>query len=185
MKISLKGNAKMLFEYISLFLGIIKIYIYKLFYINRLSFKGLMKCNASLNITTKKDSKILIGKCFRSRNRVNLRVYGGMLKVDDNCFLNDNVSINCIEKITIGKNFKAGHNVIIIDHDHDYKNNIEDFCSDEIIIGNNVWIGANSMVLKGSKIEDNCVIAAGSIIKGNVKKNSIVVQKRENSVRSI
>jgi len=33
-----------------------------------------------------------------------------------------------------------------------------------IVIGNHVWIGANVMVLKGSRIPNGCVVAAGSVV---------------------
>jgi acetyltransferase-like isoleucine patch superfamily enzyme len=41
------------------------------------------------------------------------------------------------------------------------------------VIQNHVFIGANSTILMGSTIESNSVIAAGSIVKGVVPKNSI------------
>ncbi len=33
-----------------------------------------------------------------------------------------------------------------------------------IVIGNHVWVGSNVSVLKGSRIPDGCVIAAGSVV---------------------
>jgi acetyltransferase-like isoleucine patch superfamily enzyme len=44
-----------------------------------------------------------------------------------------------------------------------------------IIIGNNVWIGAHCNILAGAKIDDGCVIGAGSIITKHIPKNSVVV----------
>jgi len=175
----------MFFEYLSLLLGIVKVFFYKLFYFKRLKFNGVMKCNSSIHIITKAKSQIMIGNGFRSRNNVSLRIYNGTLNIDDDCFLNDNVSINCVKNIKIGKKFKAGQNVIIIDHDHDYNNDIEKFCSDDIVIGNNVWIGANSIILKGTHIGDNCVIAAGSIVSDTLEKNTIFIQKKDSSLRRI
>lgn len=44
---------------------------------------------------------------------------------------------------------------------------------DEIFIGNNVWIGANSTILQGAHIEDNCIIAAHSVVlKGHYPAGS-------------
>lgn len=36
--------------------------------------------------------------------------------------------------------------------------------ADDIVIGNHVWIGFNSIVLKGAKIADNCIVGAASLI---------------------
>jgi acetyltransferase-like isoleucine patch superfamily enzyme len=43
----------------------------------------------------------------------------------------------------------------------------------DVIIGKHVWIGAYSKILKGVHIEDNSVIALGSIVTDNVKSNCI------------
>ncbi len=43
----------------------------------------------------------------------------------------------------------------------------------EIIIGSHVWIGSRAMVLKGSYIPSNSVIAAGSLFSGKNSGNCI------------
>lgn len=171
----------MIFEYISLLLGIIKILIYKLFNFNKIKFKLFPKMNCSFKIAMKKDTKLVIGKNFRTRNNVSFRIYdNGKVKIGDNCFFNDNCSINCQENIEIGNNFLCGQNVMFFDHDHDYKNNINDFVKEKIKIGNNVWIGANCVVLKGVTIGDNVVIAAGTIVNKDINDNIVFYQEKNN-----
>lgn len=169
----------MLYEVFSLVLGTIKILLYKLIYFNRIKTKLLPKMNSSFKIAIKKNCSLYLGKNFKSRNNVTFRIYAnGHVTIGNNCFFNDGCSINSRDKISIGNNVICGQNVLFFDHDHDYKNNIDDFITKEIIIGNNVWIGANCTILKGVKIGDNVVIAAGSIITKNVKDNTIIYQKR-------
>jgi acetyltransferase-like isoleucine patch superfamily enzyme len=43
-----------------------------------------------------------------------------------------------------------------------------------IKIGNNVFIGLNSIILLNTEIGDNCIVAAGSIVKGKYDSNSII-----------
>ena len=67
---------------------------------------------------------------------------------------------------------------------------VELFCAYEIktspvVIGKNVWIGANTTILAGTHIGDNCVIAAGSVIKGDIEKSKLVIQKRSTEIRTI
>lgn len=171
----------MLFEYISLLLGLVKVILYKLIYFKRVSFSSIPKMNNNFKIAIKKNSKLIIGKSFRCRNNVSFRIYNeGIVKIGDNCFFNDGCSINSQQKITIGNNLICGQNVMFFDHDHDYKNDISQFVRDEIVIGNNVWIGANVIILKGVTIGDNSVIAAGSVVNKDIAKNQLFYQSKVN-----
>lgn len=47
--------------------------------------------------------------------------------------------------------------------------------SKDIIIGNHVWVGNTVIILKGTKVNDNCVVATGSILTGKeCPANSII-----------
>lgn len=165
----------MIFEYISLIFGIIKTYIYKILNPTKIHFKGIPKINSSFKIAIKKNSKLYLGKKFRSRYNVSFRIYNkGKVTIGNNCFFNDGCSINCQDEIIIGNNVICGQNVMLFDHDHDYKNNINNFVTKKITIGNNVWIGANSIILKGVTIGDNVVIAANTVVKENIESNVLV-----------
>ena len=39
--------------------------------------------------------------------------------------------------------------------------------SKEIVVGNHVWIGTRAMLLKGSRIADDCIVGAGSMVTGS------------------
>lgn len=52
-----------------------------------------------------------------------------------------------------------------------YKQGVE---GDKIIIMENVWIGANATILKGVKIGEGAIIAAGAVVKDDVPDNTIV-----------
>lgn len=53
-----------------------------------------------------------------------------------------------------------------------------------VSIGNNVWIGANTVILRDSIIGDNAVIAAGSVVKGNIPPNTVYYLKREENFKT-
>ena len=57
-----------------------------------------------------------------------------------------------------------------------------DYICAPVTIGKNVWIGAGTIILKGSAIEDNCIIAAGSVVKGIIPEGSVFMQKRERNI---
>lgn len=44
-----------------------------------------------------------------------------------------------------------------------------------IIVGKNSFIGARVTLLPGTEIGENCIIGAGSVVKGKIPNNSIVI----------
>jgi len=91
------------------------------------------------------------------------------------------VRIGCFKEITIGDDCVIGANVLITDSDwHPLDpDKRKEFGSSPAIksipvnIGNNVFIGVNSMILKGSEIGDNSIIGAGSVVSGVIPPNVI------------
>lgn len=131
-----------------------------------------------------KNSKVNIGKFVFIRKNTSIRVdHDGELIINDKVFINNNCTINCVNKITIGSQTKIAPNVCINDHDHNYKSkNDSHLVKGTVSIGKNVWIGANVVILRDTTIGDNSVIAAGSVVKGNVPANSLFINKREKEV---
>jgi acetyltransferase-like isoleucine patch superfamily enzyme len=41
-------------------------------------------------------------------------------------------------------------------------------------IGDRVWIGANSVVLDGTEIGEDCLVSAGSVVSGRIPPRTIV-----------
>ena len=102
----------------------------------------------------------------------NFSIYNGShLIVMDNAklnlgsgYINRNAKIRCFNEINIGHNVAISENVSIWDSDA-HKIIRDNYSSTmPITIGNNVWIGMNSIILKGVTLGDGCIVAAGSII---------------------
>lgn len=88
-----------------------------------------------------------------------------------------NTMIFASEAISIGDDCMIAPNVYLVDSDHGMelgKNmNQQENSTAEIKIGNDVWIASGVTVLKGTVIPDGCVIAANSLVKGELEENSI------------
>lgn len=176
----------MLFEYIETILGFLKILLYKIIFFNRVYIKLNEKMSCNVKICIKRNSKIYFGRSCRVRRNVSLYCYdGGKIEIGNNTFINEGCIISSRKLIKIGENCDLGNNISIYDNDHDYKENLNNYKTDKIVIGNNVWIGANSIILKGVKIGDNSVIAAGSIVRKNVPNNSIFFNKKEDIIKKV
>ncbi len=80
--------------------------------------------------------------------------------------------------ITIGNNSAVARGVMFLTHDgstwliQDEKG--RRYSYHPIEIGNQVMIGVNCIIMPGVKIEDNVIVAAGSVVTKSVPKNSIV-----------
>lgn len=78
--------------------------------------------------------------------------------------------VTAYDHIKIGDNVMLGPNVLIYDQDHDYRAEggvaAMRFKTAPVVIGNNVWIGANTMILRGTTIGDNSVVGGEAVIKG-------------------
>lgn len=86
------------------------------------------------------------------------------IKIGDNVFFNNDVSLNVLESLRIGNNTMFGENVKVYDHDHVFQDvnkpfSKQGYTKKGITIGSNVWVGANVLILKGVSIGDNSVIA--------------------------
>ncbi|MCD8012434.1 MAG: acyltransferase [Lachnospiraceae bacterium] len=115
-----------------------------------------------------------IGSGCNFRHDAQLRALdGGVVRIGDKTFMNNNVCITARNKITIGNNVKIANNVVVIDHDHDYMNGNKGYKVGSVVIEDGVWIGANAVILKDTFIGKNSVIGAGSVVKGVVPSNTV------------
>ena len=88
-------------------------------------------------------------------------------------------------KTFIGDNVVISKDVLILNHDYSITCGLrsigekigesEAYWLKEVKIGNNVFVGAKSILLPGTIIGDNCIVGAGSVVKGTIPSNSIVV----------
>ena len=104
---------------------------------------------------------------------------------DGEIYIGDNVSIGngTIIYASKGGGVRIGDNTLIsaqcyiIDSDHMTNVDIpirEQPCLvDKVTIGNDVWIAAGCKILRGTIINDGCVIGAMSLVKGNIPRNHI------------
>ncbi len=168
----------------------VKLSFLKILYPRNLFFNGLARLSPNVVVDTDRHSTLRLGKyvSMHSRCRV-VSTCGGDLCIGDNTGLNVGCIVVSRSKITIGKNVSFGPNVLVYDHDHVMDSHHgakgSEYKLGDIEIGDNTWIGAGSIILRGTRIGKNCVIAAGSVVKGTVPDNTTLVQKRVNTYKGL
>ena len=76
--------------------------------------------------------------------------------------------------IKIGDNVTIA-NARILTHDASTKKIFGYTKVGKVEIGNNVFIGLNSVVLPGTKIGDNVIVGAGTVCRGNIEGNQVIM----------
>ena len=122
-------------------------------------------------------SKINIGSSVSIGPGVNIIVKDNAdLSIGENSYFTSDMHIEAVNKIEIGKGCAISWGVTIIDDHHhqllDDKNKIKQ--PEMISIKDHVWIGCNVTILKGTQIGNNCVVGAGSVVKGVFPDNVLL-----------
>ena len=170
--------------------GIIKMAWTKLWHFSSFSGPVISLVSPHTEITMDSGSELRIGKNSKMRDGAKIRVRkGAVCIIGNNSSVNSNNMIACHERIEIGNDVQLSPNVQIYDHDHDFRAEggvkAQKFKTNPVKIGNNVWIGADTVILRGTELGDNCVVGAGCVVKGKYEAGSVIVQKRNEEVRKL
>ncbi|MDO9185595.1 MAG: acyltransferase [Bacteroidia bacterium] len=127
---------------------------------------------------------IIIGeKCrFNSSSRSNMiginrpciistHLPNSKISIGNNCGFSGTV-IGCFKEIYLGNNVRCGANTLITDSDW-HLNDPRSGIPKAVRIEDNVWLGVNSVVLKGVTIGTNSVIGANSVVVKDIPANVI------------
>lgn len=176
-----------IYNIISVLFSTIKFGILRLIHGSHFRYEGIQHFFPNTEVLISGNGTLHLGKKVRAHRRSKLLVSGnGQLEIGANTALGNGVTITCMEKIILGEGIQIGPDTKIYDHDHDFRVpggvKAEKFVSAPVEIGDNTWIGCNVVILRGTTIGKNCIVAAGSVLKGTYPDNSVIVQKRQTSV---
>lgn len=114
------------------------------------------------------------------RTIITARTSRSVVKIGDNVGMSG-VTIYAREGIEIGENTLIGANTKIIDNDfHPLEiesrnnNDLNNICTKPVKIGKNCFIGCNVIILKGTVLEEGCIVGAGSVVSGHFEANSVI-----------
>lgn len=115
------------------------------------------------------------------------------VNIGADCYIGDQTRIWAAKKVVIGNRVLIAHNVNIFDttthpidkqiraeHERIVKTKgmpneqYDTIYETPIIIGNDVWIGCNSVVLRGVTIGEGAIVSAGSVVTQDVPPNTMV-----------
>jgi acetyltransferase-like isoleucine patch superfamily enzyme len=98
---------------------------------------------------------------------------GGRLQLGDRVFLNQGVNILVASQMIIGDDCKIGDLAAIRDTDTHEVQPGEGAKTSPVVLERNVWVGRSALIMPGTRIGENAVIAAGAVVTKDVPANSV------------
>ena len=152
-----------------------------------------IRLNTRINFKTQRNTEsIVIGETCIINGSFNFESEKGFIKIGNNVFLGNNVRFFSRNRIEIGNDVMIAENVTFYDHNSHSLNwrdrlfdtqslsyaktpeervkikNWETVLDSPIHVGNNVWIGMDSLILKGVTIGDGAIVGARSVVTKDV-----------------
>ena len=152
--------------------------------VEKMTFGKSMTIGNNVKISSIGSQGYYFGNNFSIRDFSIIDSFGSLKNESCKLVIGDNVGISeyCYfavrGDISIGDNVIFGPGVKIFTENHSFKLfekvfRLQKEIRNKVIIGNNVWIGSNAIILPGVTIEDNAVIAAGSVVNKNITTGTL------------
>lgn len=124
-------------------------------------------------------NNVKIGSYSKLLSTSHLATYGKGLQMGNNSAIGDFTHFGAAGGITIGNDVIMGSYVSFHSENHNFSDSTklireQGVQSQGISIGNNVWVGAKVTFLDGAIVGDNCVVAAGAVLKGIFPDNVVI-----------
>lgn len=134
--------------------------------------------NAKITVNAQGPHEVAIGKNVTLWNGVKISVCttGNIpthLSIGDNVSIGDRTELHVGDNLSIGDGTLIAWDCCIMDRDYHKINSMQEKTA-PVIIGKDVWIGCNSLILKGVTIGEGSVVAAGSVVTHDVLPHSLV-----------
>src|SRR6266542_1507693 len=133
--------------------------------------------------------RVLIRGRLAMRGRVARCEFGatrnGRLEIGDRVFINQGASVVANHSIKVGDGTRIGDFVAVYDSDYHSVEPPHPVKCAPVVIGSNVWLGRGVLVLPGSNVGDHTVIAAGSVVRGNLPARVLAAGNPARVVREL
>lgn len=122
--------------------------------------------------------------------RIYMKIYNSLLKImgvkmnGNPRYISTQVRFDDFNKIQLSERVVISEKVILLTHDYSLTTGLIslDKCPPtdlafirEIKIGENVFIGMGAIIMPGTTIHDNVIIGAGSVVRGEITSDSILI----------
>jgi len=112
------------------------------------------------------------------------------IEIGDSCYFGEYSILRGQGGLKIGNNVLVSPYTAFYPNSHIFKNknipfNKQGTINKGITVGDNVWIGSHSIILDGSDIGNNCIIGAGSVVKGKIPNDTMYFNKKDDVIKKM
>ena len=150
-----------------------------LIFSRHVAFGEKISLGAGVSIRTLDGGKITIGKNVSIEQDVEIIAQGGTILIGDNVFIGRGCQIVAKQFISIGDDSLIASYCVIRDANHKIDRKIlirlQQHDDSPIVIGEDVWVGSQSIIIIGAKINDGCIVGANSLVNKELVSYGIYV----------
>jgi serine acetyltransferase len=112
------------------------------------------------------------------------------LVIGDGCVLGARITITAHQHVELGDSVFTGQSVFITDASHGYQDPETPIgkqfgAHQPVSIGSGTWIGHGVVILPGTRIGRNVVVAAGAVVRGEIEDHAVVAGSPARVVRRL
>jgi serine acetyltransferase len=109
----------------------------------------------------------------------------GRLEIGNNFTISAESQVIADERVVFGEDVLMSWDVLVMDTDGHVVYDENNVCTNPpaaITIGNRVWIGCRSLILKGVRVADGCIVAAGTVLSKSFDEEKSIIGGSPNRI---
>jgi maltose O-acetyltransferase len=111
---------------------------------------------------------------------------GAELSIGEGTYINYGVNVGATESVTIGRECAIGQLAILLDNDFHVPGSLWQRGKPQpVVVEDGVWIGAQSIILPGTRIGKGSVIGANSVVSGSIPPGVIAAGSPARVIRQL
>ena len=139
---------------------------------NIIFFKNPFNILSGLKVSLLRSFGAKLGKGVVIKPSVNIK-YPWKLQVGDHSWIGEEVWIDNLSTVTIGKNVTLSQGCLLLTGSHDHTRTSFDFLSYPIVLEDGVWIGARAVVSGGITCKSHSVLGINAIAEKDLEPYTI------------
>lgn len=142
------------------------------YFVNALFFINPLNPSSALKVWLLRLFGAKVGVGVNIKPGVNVK-YPWRIAIGDHSWIGERVWLDSLDDLRIGNHCCISQGAMLLTGNHDYKKSTFDLIVKPIELRDGSWVGAQCTVCPGAVLEEDCILAVGSVAVGVLQANSI------------